>query len=374
MTSTENTFAGQLRHFARAVDIVDDQIFERVRGLVYKYVRDELGAAYFELMQAQAFDSDPALKMFWSLDEKDHLWPIEQRDGSYTNLVTMAYAEQKPLWIVDRDKRPLREAEKLEDQWSHTPELPHYEPVDDQPVRMLVVLPLHHRRPLGVCYFESVAHIGITDVAKAELRLLANAVALLFELYEANRTQFRMTSSAIFELQERLDQAKFPQLTKPHFFLAFSNQADTQVTTIIREVLHRFSEQLDFTDWQRIDETGNVNAQIAREITRSRFGICYLSEPAGDSADEGVSYVDNPNVVFEAGMLHARTAANEAGDGDEATGWIPMRERASPPAPFDFRAERTLEIPRFDDGSLMEDRLRDLLTERVAALIDEPER
>ena len=371
MTSTENTFAGQLRHFARSVDIVDDRIFERVRELMYKYVKDELGAAYFELMRGQTFDGDPALKMFWSIDDTDHHWPITKPDGSYTNVVTMAFAKHQPLWIIDRDKRSLGEADKLEDQWSHNLDLPHYQPVKDQPVRMLVVLPLRRQRPLGVCYFESAAHIGITEVAKVELLLLADAIAILFELYEANRTQFAMTSSAILELRDRLEQAKFPQLTKPHFFLAFSNRADRHVTTIIREALHQFSEQLDFTDWQRIDESGNVNAQIAREIVRSRFGICYLSEPALESAEAGVSYVDNPNVVFEAGMLHARTAANEGNDGAEPTGWIPMRETASPPAPFDFRAERTLEIPRFDDGSLNEDRLRDILTERITKLLGE---
>ena len=371
MTSTENTFAGQLRHFARSVDIVDDRIFENIRILMYKYVKDELGASYFELMRGQNLDTDPALKMFWSVDEKDHYWPIKKPDGSYTNAVTMAYAQQQPLWIVDQDKRPLNEAGKLEDQWSRNLDLPSYRPVKDQPVRMLVVLPLRRQRSLGVCYFESSAHIGITEVAKVELLLLADAIAILIELYEANRAQSAMTSSAIFELQERLEQARFPQLTKPHFFLAFSNQADHHVTTIIREALHLFSEQLDFTDWQRIDESGDVNAQIVKEIARSRFGICYLSEPAREPTEGGVKYADNSNVVFEAGMLHARTAANAAGDGDEPAGWIPMRETSSPPAPFDFRAERTLEIPRFEDGSLNEDRLLDTLTERITRLLGE---
>lgn len=368
MTSTDSTFAGQLRHFARSVDIVDDRIFENVRILMYKYVKDELGAAYFELMAAQASGEAPALKMFWSIDDKDHYWPVRKPDGSYTNAVTMAYERQQPMWIVDPEKRPLNEADKLEDQWSHNADLPPHEPVKDQPVRMLVVLPLQRQTCLGVCYFESSAHIGITEVAKAELQLLADAIAILFELYQANRNRFAMTSSAIFELQERLERARFPQLTKPHFFLAFSHRADREVVTVIREALRQFSERLDFTDWQRIEDSGNVNAQITQEIARSRFGICYLSEPAGEPT-EGKRYVDNPNVVFEAGMLHARTAANEAGPDAQPAGWIPIREHLSPPAPFDFRAERTLEVPRFGDGTLNEDRLHSTLTERIASLL-----
>jgi hypothetical protein len=206
-------------------------------------------------------------------------------------------------------------------------------------------------------------------VAKIELHCLAEALAILLDLYEANRAQFALHSAAIFELQERLDKAKFPQLARPHFFLASPNGADTQVTAVIREVLHAFSDQLEFTDWTKMSVSGNINVQIAKEITRSRFGICYLSEPAKESSEADVRYVDNPNVVFEAGMLHARTAANEAQDGSEPAGWIPMRENASPPAPFDFATERILEIPRYDDGSLNEDRLRERLTERIRKLL-----
>lgn len=369
MTSTDSTFAGQLRHFARSVDIVDDRIFENVRHLMYKYVKDELGAAYFELMQAQTFNDGPALKMFWSIDEKDHLWPIRRPDGSNTNIVTLAYERQQPMWVVDPERRPLDEADKLQDQWSGNVDLPPYAPVKDQPVRMLVVLPLRRQTDLGVCYFESSAHIGITDVAKAELQLLADAIAILFELYQANSYRRAMTSSAIFELRERLERAKFPQLTKPHFFLAFPKRADDGVVTVIRETLHQFSERLEFTDWQRIDESGNVNSQIAQEIARSRFGVCYLSEPAPDPTGGEARYADNPNVVFEAGMLHARTAANEAGIADEPAGWIPIREEASPPAPFDFRAERMVLVPRHPDGSLNERRLRTMLTERISKLL-----
>jgi hypothetical protein len=81
--------------------------------------------------------------------------------------------------------------------------------------------------------------------------------------------------------------------------------------------------------------------------------------------------VDNPNVVFEAGMLHARTANNESGDGGEPTGWIPIREVDSPPAPFDFASERTVQVPRRADGAVNEDRLRDELRARVQVLLGE---
>ncbi|MGH9199187.1 MAG: TIR domain-containing protein, partial [Acidimicrobiia bacterium] len=188
------------------------------------------------------------------------------------------------------------------------------------------------------------------------------------ELYEMNRSQSTSTSSAIFELNEKLDAATFPRLTRPHFFVAHSNRADAAVKRLIFEVLDEFADRVEFTDWERMSASGNINTQIAGEIARSRFGICYLSEPA-DPQDEETRYADNPNVVFEAGMVHARTAMSDPNDKGEPTGWIPMREVASPPPPFDFAAERILQIPRMRDGSLNEGRLREMLGQRIDSLL-----
>jgi hypothetical protein len=369
--SNVTTFAGQLRHFARSVDIVDDEIFDRVRQLIYKYVKTELGVAYFELMRDDVIDGDPGLRMFWSSEERDHSWRVRRSDGSFSNLITQSFGQDRPLWVVGTQREPLADAPGLEDSWSHQSDLPPYEPTVERAIRTVIVLPLKRKRRLGVCYFESTAHIGITDVAKTELQLLADSIGILLELYELNRAQSSMTSAAIFELQENLESAQFPRLTRPHFFVAFSNRADSVVTSIISEVLNQFADRLEFTDWTQMTESGNINAQISQEIMRARFGICYLSEPAQDARDDGVRYVDNPNVVFEAGMIHARTTGSDAAGG-EPTGWIPMRETASSPAPFDFAAERILLIPRLDDDNRVDEvRLREALCARITKLIGE---
>jgi hypothetical protein len=361
------TFATQLRHFARAVDIVDDGTFDRVRALVYRYVMNELGAEYFELMRDELIGQEPGLRMFWSSENLNHLWPVRGRDTPYTNPVTQSFGQNRPLWLVAKGKGTLRDAKEVEDLWGHTADLPPYEPSVDRSIRTLVTVPLQAKRPLGVYLFESRTYLGITEVARNELVMLGNALAILLDLYEVNRTQSRMTESAIFDLQGNLESAKFPRLAKPRFFFASSTRADRSVIMVINEVLQEFDDRLEFTDWSRMSESGNIAAQIAREITQSRFGICYLSEPAGQGAR--FAYVDNPNVVFEAGMLHATTAANEPGAVGEPTGWIPVREESSPPAPFDFAAERTVYVPRFHDGRLNQDRLREMLTERVLRLL-----
>jgi len=185
-----------------------------------------------------------------------------------------------------------------------------------------------------------------------------------------------MTANAISDLSERLQSARFPKLTRPHFFVAFSDRADsdhaeTSVITVVTEVLKELDDKLDFTIWRAKTESGNIAAQIARDIVRSTFGICYFSEPSEDKSSGSQAYVDNANVLFEAGMLHVRTIADDPSSAREPSGWIPMREAASPPVPFDLAAERILIVPRFRDGALNEDRLREMLSARINTLLDQ---
>jgi hypothetical protein len=51
------------------------------------------------------------------------------------------------------------------------------------------------------------------------------------------------------------------------------------------------------------------------------------------------------------------------------SGEIPIRELASPPAPFDFASERILRVPRYDDGTLDEREFAKQLTDRMEGLL-----
>jgi hypothetical protein len=77
--------------------------------------------------------------------------------------------------------------------------------------------------------------------------------------------------------------------------------------------------------------------------------------------------VDNPNVLFEAGMLHALTFLSIQG----TSGWIPIREQNSPQPPFDFAGERIELIPRAADGSLNQEMFRTRLRARLKGLVSD---
>jgi hypothetical protein len=359
------TLAGRLQHFAQSVDIVDDRTFEAVRRLVHQYVTSELKGAYFELMKEQITENGNRqlwLRTFWSSQGKDHFWPV--RDGADNNPVAEAFRACRPLWLLDADKEPLGDVGRYRDHWSGLDLVTTYQP-SVPPVRTLVAVPLYCRRLIGIYFIEIADYIELSEVATSELKRLADALAILLELWYVNRTQSEYTAEAIADLNQMLIEAKFPRLAKPHFFIAYPDRADPAVTGILTEVLNSFSERLEFTDWAEMSAAGNISLQIGKEIGRSRFGICYFSEPTTSGTHR---WDDNKNVVFEAGMLHERTRSHAEQNQGEPTGWIPIREDDSPPAPFDFSGERILHVPRTSAG-VDESRLRDLLTRRIDALL-----
>jgi hypothetical protein len=357
------TFAVHLRQFARSVDTVDKATFDGVRELVIHYSRREVGeGAYFELLREQPSQAGPVLHTFWSSEEKWQVLPVAEEDGSYGSVIAASFGRECPVWVVTTDEMPL-DAEppsEYEDQWSITKDLPRHRSASRREVRTLIVVPLRRKRPLGAFIIESQERLEATDMACSELTLLGEALATLLELWELNETRSRSTSEAVADLRDMLVSAQFPRLAKPQVFVAHAVRADEQVIDVLRTVLREYESRLDITFWNQIEEAGNITSQVGERIAQSRFGICYLSEPAG----EAQRYVDNPNVVFEAGMLHALTNAVDA----PPTGWIPIREKGSPPAPFDFAAERILEVARNVEGHVAA-RFANDLRRRLNALL-----
>lgn len=196
---------------------------------------------------------------------------------------------------------------------------------------------------------------------KGELELLADALGVLIDLGDLNHVQTQGTLDAIGKLRRIRDTVVFPQLAKPQLFLAFSDAADQEVVGVLVEVLEEFENQLRVVQWDQIEDSGTITTQVTEEITTSRFGICYLSE----SQENTGGFADNPNVIFEAGMLHALAALSA----QERSGWIPIREEKSQPTPFDFAGERIEVVPRGAGDRLNEAKFRARLRARLQNLL-----
>jgi hypothetical protein len=357
------TFGDHLRQFARSVDIVDDQTVDAIRDLIYDYVSDELDAAYFSLACEQQVDDRAGLRTVWSSENQHHATTIRNAGGGYTSHISISFDQCKPLWVVSPERRSLRQAESYIDLWSAVTDLPTYQAPINRDMRTSIIVPLvHWSRVLGVIYLESTSYLEIADVTKDELTLLADTIAILLELRQANRAQIAGTRAAVGDLSLTLRNTKFPRLTKPQIFVAFSDRADDSIVGIIQQVLGEFGDALRVVQWNGIEDSGSITLGLIEEISRSRFGICYFSEPA---LETGTGFADNPNVLFEAGMLHSLTNSPIA----MPTGWIPIREKRSPETPFDFASERILIVSRRSDGRLAEETFRADLRKRVEALL-----
>ena len=99
-----------------------------------------------------------------------------------------------------------------------------------------------------------------------------------------------------------------------------------------------------------MNKPGAINQQLLYELGRCRYGVCYMSEATSDA---DTAFRDNINVVFEAGMLHGRSDIESSAPAS----WIPVRERDSPPTPFDFAGQRMI-VTRRSHGHLDVNRFR----------------
>lgn len=385
-----DSFGYVLRRFARAVDIVDDDVIHEAGTLVQDYVSRELAIEHVDVMRHQQVGNEPGLGTLWSSDPAALVaWPIaDASTNKYSSQVAQAYDQGSPLWVVPADGETLEACAAYTDLWSDATDLPAYHaPMEDLHAKTSIVLPLQlGSRKVGALCLDSSTHMEITPVAREELRLVAEAIGILHSKFESTKSSRTSKKSAIGELKQDLADASFRQLTMPHVFVASSGEADGAVVEAITSVLDRdeFSDSITWKHWEGSQQPGPIPQQIVEDITEAKFGICYLSEPDGehvgasgeaDGADGAAAggceqhpaYRDNPNVLFEAGMLHSLRGIGHS------SGWVPVREEDAPPAPFDVATERHILVPRKEDGAVDRPKLEELLCGYVRQLIDDEE-
>lgn len=267
------------------------------------------------------------------------------------------------------------EPQELEDNWAvHQPEdefvLPRYLSTHDNPCRTLIALPLtHFEQKLGVLVIEFERRIPCTKRAKLEADLFRRALARILWLQDAVVAQQDGTRKALDELKDSVLHS-VSSVDPPRLFFAFPLHSDETVIEAIKDVLSlEYSDCIQMVSWDMMNDAGQITDQIVSEISRCRYGVCYLSEITTDDPDnpDAPKFVDNSNVLIEAGMLdvlvHNRLAA--------AVAWIPVREaeNLTVKSPFDLAAERLAVVPRDEEGVFQRSAFEDLLRNRIDAIL-----
>lgn len=373
------TIGEQLKHFMMSVDFVDSDLCRSVRTLLDRHLAESLAMKHYHvMMDGTRVKGKPALRtavtagLAWTNENQDTI-PVQEESGSYKGQSTYAYEKDMKLWVtaplVGDEHKPLNETETYVDQWSKTKNIPAYFSEDKPTIRTSIVCPLKYGdRVFGFLCLESEQYLECSDYARREIQALADAVAIVLWLHQgylkqqdSRRHAFSVIESTVKEKGHLLS-----PLSKPKVFFASSSRADREVVGVVRDILqNELGPSIQEVFWREIKDPGDINAQVIREINECRFGICYLSEPTASNSGTKIQFVDNLNVVFEAGMLQSLSSASS----ETPESWIPLREPNSPPAPFDIAHQRTLLVTRLNDGSLNKDSFHADLLARISNLL-----
>jgi hypothetical protein len=352
------SFAKELKQFALSVDIVNEAILNHVGNLLGDYFRNSLQASTYEIRvpAASGIIGERYLGTLWSCDGQRFTTPLYNDDGSVRGHTSYAVLNNKPMWIVANDRGYLMPNGEYKDLWSQAKDLPQYRGWGEKQFRTSIIIPFGSPC-IGFINLEFLNYFEPTIAAQEEFKEIAKSVEILYQLCNAHRSQTENTENAVRSINTRVPRSP---LLKATLFFAFSSRADLEVIGIVKEVLASYSTTLDIISWDEMQGSGNIHAQMREAIVTAEYGICYFSQP--DLATN--LFVDNPNVIFEAGMFHALTSSPSG-----QSRWIPIREECSGAPPFDFAADRLLNIRRNTEGNLNSQAFRSEISKRLKAVL-----
>lgn len=345
-------FGERIYQFVLSSDIIDQETFYDLLKLIEAYVADEFKVVYFCMLVENTVNNQPGLQTIWSTRDERLAYSVDKENG-YAAHSAYAFGENKPIWVVGNSKQPLQQEEKYKELWSGSEDLPQYNSSLQVEIYTSVMHPLTiGGRPVGIVEFATAEYVEPTPTTLEEARLLAAVIARAYQLYEVRQAQRENTRQALRMLEESRQRESWTRLSLPQIFVAYpgterlEGKVETsheEIIDTLRTVVDEFKDKLRIVFWEDITEAGSISAQVIGEITGSDFGIAYFSEPVKDGA-----FQDNPNVLFEAGMMQAFSNAT----GTLFKGWIPIREKESTTIPFDISNERILWVDRTDEGAL----------------------
>lgn len=345
--------------FSRTVDFVDSAIFEDVTGLLEKAFRESWRICFFRaLMSGHTIrigtGDAPALSTIWSRDDSETDFQISGADGSAVTLTSYAFLHRKELWITAADGGKLVDhtasSEGLVDQWPGQPGLPELPPYVDyrgSVSRTMVVLPLEYgMRMFGVVCLEFNEYIAISSRARATANTFAKSLARIIWLRETNKTQLDDSKEALALLHSNFHTASDAFRRRRVFLASSGEESRGPVVQTIRRILEdEFNEIFELDFWEEESSSGAINEHVRSAIASAEFGICYLSEKI---SDEPLKYLDNPNVLFEAGMFQMLHQLRDDAEDYNSARWLPIREteQITTSLPFDIAGDRMLVVPR----------------------------
>jgi hypothetical protein len=371
------SFGDYLLKETDAMDFINREYKKEVFYRIYRYFEDICNIKFMAVLSETNIENQMGLKTLWVHGGHESSRKLRGDNNEIQGQAAFAYCKNLNLWIVCDNGKVLNSKDsKYLDIWSDTPsqDIPIYK---DKAMKSIknktsIIMPLvdSNNFPFGVVNFESITCQSIDEEFKDEFLKMVKVIQRVILLCRSNK----IIQEGRNKIKTRLtnyDHTLFkPIIHKPKLFLSFAEDCDSRVVQELIGVLH--DNNIKYVDWRKISDNGRITSHIIQEIRECRIGICYLSEKLKEkckSKDIMHKYVDNPNVLFEAGML-CGLASNSRNPNEIAVNWIPIREKDSPELPFNIQSERILIVPRNEKGELNEERFKKEIMNRVTRLVE----
>jgi Predicted nucleotide-binding protein containing TIR-like domain len=370
------SFVNDIRQFSISVDIVSENTYHDIRKLFVDYFSEKLGFNFVEVLKSEIrrTSHNEFLQTFWTFPEISEIMSdnILGSNGIPKTQTTYSYFHKTGYWIVSEGGVLLKNSDQYRDLWgSDLGDIPKYQSANQFNIATSVILPIVRQKSKvwGVINLESerASWSNImpdrSDKISREIKTLVDAFSTITELYEGATVQCQNTRLATEELKKSLRLEKPTEKNGLRIFIASSSNADPEIIGLIKHVLDKdeFKFRIEPIFWQDLNQPGDIREQIWDELDRCSYGICYFSEPNKHSNTP--AFVDNPNVIFEAGIQHAK------GGQKKRNNWIPVREFNSPDIPFDIAGNRILLVKRLKDNSINREELIAQLTKTLREIL-----
>ncbi|WP_299248921.1 hypothetical protein [uncultured Aquimarina sp.] len=355
------------RRFSLSVDIINDNNKQQINRILENISKNIIGASFFEVQFRTKNNKtkNEFLTTIWSnkQDAIGQVFNVRDLDNRLRGQTGYTLERNIKLWIVDEDGGILNEKSNCIDLWSNTDDFPDYwNYLEDMDYRTSIILPLKHvgtHDPIGIVNFEFEDYYKPNPNFKNVFENLSKSITTLLYAYQARHHQSNNTKSAVDEILTLTRKEQYI-LKKPEIFVAYSSRGLHDVIEIIKEIETEYENKFKFIWWDKISLTGNIDSQLIKAIMGCKLAIIYFSEPK-----ECGGFVDNPNVVFEAGMFHTLSNNDIT---TEPVYWIPIREQDDSKIPFDFARERIINVQRDKDKSLFSNKLKFAIEQRLKGI------
>ena len=116
-------FGEELNRLALVVSVVNEENWVSICSDLNTYFSEKVGACYWEICIGNIrVDNAPGLKAIYTsekVEEYTYSLSLDNEKKTYKDFRSYAYAKGKPLWIVDKDGKKLKDNDAtLEDKWS----------------------------------------------------------------------------------------------------------------------------------------------------------------------------------------------------------------------------------------------------------------